>query len=170
MELHDDAILLRTWRAKDAPQVYAACQDREIQRWLPGLPQPYTADDARAFVADELELGPHQFAITEQGNVVGSIGLQLGPHETGGVGYWCAPEARGRGFTTRALRLVCRLGLGELGLERLELTTDADNLASQRVAEKVGFRREGLLRSHLRTPQGVRRDSVLFSLLPGELR
>ena len=96
MELHDDAILLRTWRAKDAPQVYAACQDREIQRWLPGLPQPYTADDARAFVADELELGPHQFAITEQGNVVGSIGLQLGPHETGGVGYWCAPEARGR--------------------------------------------------------------------------
>ena len=45
-----------------------------------------------------------------------------------------------------------------------------ENLASERVAEKVGFRREGVLRSHMPTPGGSRRDSVLFSLLPGELR
>jgi RimJ/RimL family protein N-acetyltransferase len=57
----------------------------------------------------------------------------------------------------------------ELGLGRVQLTADPDNLASQRVAEKVGFRREGVLRSHLRHPDGRRRDSVMFSLLPGEL-
>ena len=79
-------------------------------------------------------------------------------------------ENRGRGITTRAVRLVCRFALDELGLERLELTTDAENYASQRVAEKVGFRREGVLRSHLLHPEGYRRDSVLLSLLPGELR
>jgi hypothetical protein len=38
-----------------------------------------------------------------------------------------------------------------------------------RVAEKVGFTREGVLRSHLLHPDGRRRDSVMFSLLPGEL-
>jgi hypothetical protein len=59
--------------------------------------------------------------------------------------------------------------LDELHLERLDLLTDIENFASQRVAEKVGFQREGVLRSHLRHPDGYRRDSVFFSLLPGKL-
>jgi RimJ/RimL family protein N-acetyltransferase len=108
-------------------------------------------------------------AVVEAGSVVGSVGLHLAKHETGGIGYWCAPEARGRGLTTRAVRMLCRYGLVELQLERLQLTTDIDNCASQRVAETVGFQREGVIRSHLRHPNGQRRDSALFSLLPGEL-
>ena len=161
---------MRPWREEDAPWVYQACQDPEIQRWLPDLPRPYTDDDAWAFVTDALGLGPYQFAITEQENLVGSIGLRVAKHETGHIGYWCAPEARGYGTTTRALRRLCRYALDELQLERLDLMTDVDNRASQRVAEKVGFQREGVLRSHLRYPGGHRRDSVFFSLLPGELR
>ncbi len=170
MELRDDLIVLRPWREDDAQAVYEACQDPETQRWLPGLPRPYTQDDARAFVTDALGLGPHHFAVTERGNVVGSIGLSLAKHDHGGVGYWCVPGARRRGITTRATRRVCRYALDDLHLERLILTTDVDNVASQRVAEKVGFRREGVLRSHVRHPEGGRRDSLLFSLLPGELR
>jgi RimJ/RimL family protein N-acetyltransferase len=50
----------------------------------------------------------------------------------------------------------------------LELTTHPGNIASQRVAEKAGFVREGVLRSHIRFREG-RRDSVLVSLLPGDL-
>ncbi len=177
IELRDDPIALRPWRAGDAPAVHAACQDREIQRWLPDLPRPYGPEDARAFITDARALGPHpldpgpyQCAITKDGNVVGSIALRLGTHETGHLGYWCAPEARGQGITPRALRGLCRYALEELQLERLDLVTDIDNIASQRVAEKVGFRREGVLRSHLRHPDGHRRDSVSYSLLPGELR
>ena len=90
MELREDAIVLRPWRDDDAPRVYAACQDQDLQRWLPDLPRPYTHDDARAFVTDALGLGPYQFAITERANVVGSIGLRIGKHQTGGVGYWVA--------------------------------------------------------------------------------
>ena len=170
MELYDGPIVLRPWREDDAPRVHAVCQDQEIQRWLPTLPRPYTRDDALAFVTDALGLGPHQFAITEHGEVVGSAGPQLARHERGHVGYWCAREARGRALTTVAVRRLCRYGLDDLGLERLDLTTDVENLASQRVAEKVGFRREAVLRSHLRGADGQRRDSILLSLLPGELR
>jgi RimJ/RimL family protein N-acetyltransferase len=65
---------------------------------------------------------------------------------------------------------VYRYAPDELGLIRLELITDVDNVASQGVAQKAGFQREGVLRSHLRHPDGHRRDSVMFSLLPGELR
>jgi RimJ/RimL family protein N-acetyltransferase len=74
------------------------------------------------------------------------------------------------GICTHALRLLSHYAFVELGLQRVDLITDPENAASQRVAEKVGFRREGVLRAHLRHPDGRIRDSVMFSLLPGELR
>ena len=77
---------------------------------------------------------------------------------------------RGQGICPRALRVLSRWAIEELGLQRLDLMTDPENVASQRVAEKVGFQREGVLRAHLRHPDGRIRDSVVFSLLPGELR
>ena len=168
MKLRDGDLELRPFTIDDVPAITRACQDPEIHRWIPVIPRPYTAEDARSFVTAE-DLG-RQFAITERGELVGSIGMRVNQFETGHIGYWCAKEARGRGLTPRALRLVCRFGLEELRLGRLELITDPDNHASQRVAEKVGFRREAVLRSHLLHPDGRRRDSVMFSLLPGELR
>ena len=71
MELRDDLIVLRPWREDDADAVYAACQDAEIQHWIPVIPRPYTHDDAHAFVTGELELGRYQFAIAQEGQVVG---------------------------------------------------------------------------------------------------
>jgi RimJ/RimL family protein N-acetyltransferase len=172
MELRDDAIVLRAFSLDDVPAIVAACQDPEIQHWIPVIPRPYTEEHARSFVRGDWSTDPgHQFAITENDRLVGSIGMRVNEMSRNGhIGYWCASEVRGRGLTTRALRLVCRFGFDELQLGRLELITDPDNRASQRVAEKVGFSREGVLRSHLVHPDGRRRDSVMFSLLPGELR
>jgi RimJ/RimL family protein N-acetyltransferase len=171
MQLRDDEVVLRPWREDDVPALVAACNDADIQRFIPVIPRPYTEADALAFIRGEATPELHEsFAITRDGSVVGAIGMTTGQSKNASIGYWCASEARGQGLTTRALRLVCEWGLDELGLERLELITDPDNAASQRVAEKVGFRREGVLRSHLLHPDGRRRDSVMFSLLPGELR
>lgn len=170
MELSDGDIQLRPWTLDDVPALVAACNDRDIQHWIPVIPRPYTEADARAFVQGEVPgVGTHQFAITAGGRVVGSIGMKVNEMRSGHIGYWCSADARGRGLTTRALRLLCRYGIDELRLERLELITDPDNHASQRVAEKAGFQREGVLRSHLLHPDGRRRDSVMFSLLPSEL-
>jgi RimJ/RimL family protein N-acetyltransferase len=170
VELRDGDIQLRLWTLDDVPAIVAACNDDEIHHWIPAVPSPYTDNDARAFVEGEVPgIGTQQFAITQDGRVVGSIGMGVNNSRTGHIGYWCAREARGRGVTTRALRLLCKHALEDLRLERLELITDPDNQASQRVAEKVGFQREGVLRSHLTHPDGRRADSVMFSLLPGEL-
>jgi RimJ/RimL family protein N-acetyltransferase len=81
------------------------------------------------------------------------------------VGYWLCREARGRGAATTAVRLVAGWAFRELGVGRLNLQTAPENLASQRVAERAGFTREGVLRAWLPTADG-RRDSVMFSLLP----
>ena len=171
MQLREGTTELRAWREEDAPEVFDACQDAEIQHWIPVIPRPYTMEHALAFVRGEATPGQQQFAVAENGRAVGSIGISVNEtFRNGHIGYWCAPHARGQGVTTRALRLICRYGFDELGLERLELITDPENYTSQRVAEKVGFQREGVLRSHLLHPDGRRRDSVMFSLLPGELR
>lgn len=175
MELRADGLVLRPWQEEDAPAVAAACRDPEIPRWIPWVPSPYTDEDARAYVRGCLESPDERrpFAIVnaETGGLLGSIDIRINPQlRTGHVGYWIVAEARGRGICTSALRALSNWALEELGLGRLELVTDPDNVGSQRVAEKVGFRREGVLRSHLVHRDGRRRDSVMFSLLPGEVR
>jgi RimJ/RimL family protein N-acetyltransferase len=174
MELRDDDVVLRDWRLEDAEAVFVACGDPEIPRWIPWVPIPYTQAHAEAYVQQCLDAGDERypFAIADAGSgeVLGSIDLRLNSQGyRGHVGYWVAAAARGRGVCTRGLRLLSRWALEELDLQRMELITDPDNVASQRVAEKVGYRREGVMRAHLRHPDGRVRDSVLFSLLRGEL-
>ena len=164
MELHDGQIVIDSWMKGDAAAVYAACQDREIQRWIPGIPRPYTLEHAREFVNASDGL-----AIRERGELVGSIALRVTADDTASIGYWCAPQARGRGIMTRALRRVCRYALDDLAIDRIEMTAYRDNIASHRVAEKTGFQREGVMRSKFAHPDGHRIDAVMFSLLPGEL-
>ncbi len=174
MELHDSEIVLREWRLEDVDAVAAACSDPEIPRWIPWVPVPYTREHAEVYVRQCLEAGDgrYPFAIADAASdgAVGSIDLGLNTHGyRGHVGYWVAEPARGRGVCTRALRVLSRWALEELELQRVELITDPANIASQRVAEKVGYRREGVMRAHLRHLDGRIRDSVMFSLLPGEL-
>ena len=85
------------------------------------------------------------------------------------VGYWLAPWARGRGAATQAVRVLARWAFAEVGLARLELTCGPDDEPSQHVAKRCRCSRKGLLRSHVPF-KGARRDSVIYSLLPGELR
>ena len=171
MELRDGDLLLRPWTEADVPALVEACNDPEIARWIPPIPHRYTEEDALAFVRGEILPEQVKFAVELDGRVVGGIGMGLNSHGyRGTIGYWMARDVRGRGICTRAVKLLVRHGLEELELQRVELITDPENVASQRVAEKVGFRREGVLRAHLRHPDGRIRDSVMFSLLPGELR
>jgi RimJ/RimL family protein N-acetyltransferase len=171
MELRDGDLVLRPWTEDDVPALVAGCNDQEIAHWIPTIPHPYTEEDARAFLRGEATPAHEAMAVELDGRVVGGIGMGLNSHEyRATMGYWVAAHARGQGICTRALRLLSRHALEELELQRVDLVTDPDNVASQRVAEKVGFQREGVLRAHLRHPDGRIRDSVMFSLLPGELR
>lgn len=172
-ELTDGAVTLRPWREEDAPAL-AACLDGdpEVTAWLDRIPQPYTIADALAYMRGETG-APREsrFAVaTAGGDVVGSIGAMW--NESGDVaeiGYWTRADARGRGTTTRALRLVTAWAL-EHGAERVQLRADVENVASRRVAEKVGFLAEGVLRAAYWNPRLDRRqDWVMYSLLPGEL-
>ena len=175
--LGDDVIRLRRWRSDDADAIVSACCDPELALWLDGIPQPYGRDDALSYVA-MCERGwdagsQATFAITDaaSGEVLGSISVAAKDVEeaVAEIGYWVKSEARGRGIASRALGLVSRWALGA-GVERLLLRADVDNVASQRVAERAGFVREGLERSaRYNARRGRRVDFAVFSLLPGDL-
>ena len=84
------------------------------------------------------------------------------------LGYVVAPAARGRGVAGRAIDLVSRWAFDELRLARIEAWIDVENAASQRVAERAGYTREGVRRStHFK--EGNRVDMAVYSLLPAQL-
>jgi RimJ/RimL family protein N-acetyltransferase len=99
---------------------------------------------------------------------VAVVGLDL-PARQGEIGYVVARDARGRGIAGRALQLITDWALDGLLLERVELRIDVGNAPSIRVAERIGYRRDGVLRS-LHFKEDVRSDVAVFSLLPGDER
>jgi RimJ/RimL family protein N-acetyltransferase len=164
-------VTLRAWRESDIPAIVEACQDPEIPRWT-SVPSPYAEEQARDFVLhgvpgrrDEVSLA---IVDAEGDELLGSIALFGAQERVGEVGYWVAAPARGRGVAVRAVRLVCAWGFEARQLARIQLHTLPGNEASERVAERAGFTREGLLRSFAEM-KGRRVDITMFSLLPEEL-
>ena len=177
--LRTERLALRPWSEADIDALAAACQDPETQRYVP-LPSPYTRADAETFIRQTAPNGRAAgtdivFGVfeTATGRPVAAVGLHrikdLGAAYGGvaEIGYFTAPEARGRGLMTEAARALCRWGFEELGLARIEWVAIAGNEPSWRVVEKLGFTREGTLRASL-VQHGERKDGWVGSLLRAE--
>lgn len=168
MELSDGVVTLRPPAPADADWVVEACRDPENQRWLPLLPSPYSLADA-VWWLDRAEsvwadgsAAPFLICDAATGERLGAIELRLGAEPD--IGYWLAPAARGRGAVTRALRLVVGWGREAHGHSRFELYTLLDNTRSQAVAQRAGFRREGIVTAKIEDRDGRRHDAYRFVL------
>jgi RimJ/RimL family protein N-acetyltransferase len=173
--LSDGEIALRENTDADVPAIVAAVQDPLIPRYT-RVPSPYGEREARAFLVEQrerreagLELSLSVVDAASDDLLLGSVGARVDRENSRGeIGYWVAREARGRGVATRAVVLVGAWLFEALGLARLQIHTETENAASQRVAERAGFRREGVLRSY-ELVKGRPIDVVMFAALPGEL-
>ena len=139
---------------------------------------PPHADEARTrevieMIIGEVERGEVlQWALerTEDGRVLGSITLMTEEDQPRAeIGYILGREHWGRGYAGEAQRRVVAHAFDDLGLHRLEADTHPDNAASSRSLERLGFRREGLLRERWEVA-GEFSDSVLWGLLASEWR
>ena len=173
-------VTIRPWHAGDADALVARISDPLVGAYLDQVPQPYSLDDARHWfeiTADGWQTGSMAtFAIELDGvdGPVGGVGVRFfGDLDDGAaeIGYWVGEEARGRGVATAATRLAAEWAFeADPGLARLQLRADVENAASNRVAEKAGFTREGVLRAQrLNARLGRRTDFVMWSLLRAEL-
>lgn len=165
----------------DLDAITAACQDPEVAAWTT-VPSPYALEHARGFVTHvtdawallrskpvaELTVEA-TWALREGGReapALGMIGLRLEGERSAELGFWMAPEGRGRGLMTRAARLVLEFGFDPEGLDldRVLWRAFVGNWPSWAVAWRCGFRFEGQVRGD-GVQRGVRRDSWIGTLL-----
>jgi ribosomal-protein-serine acetyltransferase len=176
-QLSAGPILIRPYRAQDIEALFAAVRQSiaELSPWLPWCHANYAIEETREFVLSRAEAWKNEteyaFAVCNavSGSYLGGVGLnQINHiHKVANLGYWVRTGATGRSVATTAARLAARFSFEQLGLRRIEILAAIDNVASQRVAEKVGATREGVLRGRLLI-NGESRDAVMFSLLPGD--
>lgn len=149
----------------------ALLDDPDVLRFtrFPTEPPPGFAEGWLQRYEDGRRAGSSEaFAVLgEDGSVLGiAVAPKIdGPTRTVELGYVVAPAARGRGVAREALRLLTDWAFAELGALRIELLISVANAASQRVAERCGYVREGVLRS-VYVKDGAREDTEIWSRLP----
>ncbi len=168
-----EPLLLRALAADDVDGLVTGAADPLVQRWLL-LPRPYERDAAAAWALTTVPAAAAAGtslvrAIEVDGSFAGIINLWRVDRAaaTAEISYWAHPTARGQGVMTAALGSLTGWALtpapaGGLGLGRVEVRAAVGNRPSQRVAERAGFTREGLLRRAGRTHDGAV-DVVVYS-------
>jgi RimJ/RimL family protein N-acetyltransferase len=165
-------VLLRLPGPDDVDALHPAFADPETRDAgnLPAFDRDQLADSIAELpaLAESGRLLPLAAVDEETGAVVGAgilhhLDLERRIVE---IGYFVLPPARGRGFATAIARLISEHAF-TLGIERVAAYVNVGNVPSERVVERAGFTREGVVRS-MPKPDGSRVDKTLYSLLPGE--
>jgi RimJ/RimL family protein N-acetyltransferase len=166
-----DAIRLEPFGERHLDEVTAMLDDRDVLRFT-RIPDPPPADFARhwldRYAAGRGDGTREAFAALDGGGAL--LGLALAPeidregHDLE-LGYLVVPAGRGRGAATRILTLLTEWAFEEAGALRARLVIDVANPASERVAQRCGYVREGVMRSvHFKAEQRI--DAGLWSRLP----
>lgn len=175
VDIRDRELWLRPLLAADAFALFRLIDaERErLGRWLPWVEETRSERDSARFIADATEERRRRrslvLAMCVDGGIVGTIGLHYVEwfDRSAELGYWITSGVEGRGIVTRAARAVLTFAFGAVGLHRIVVRCAVGNERSARVAERLGMRREGLLReAHF--VGGSFLDQHLYALLRHE--
>jgi ribosomal-protein-serine acetyltransferase len=166
-------ITLRPYAVADALDVCQAVHEslNELMPWMPWCHPNYALQDSRTWLEGQVKAfragTAFEFAIVSpDGRYLGGCGVNdIGQvNRRGNIGYWVRTSEARRGVATAAVRLAYQWAMENTNLIRLEILIAVGNRASQRVAEKAGAVREGILRNRLLL-RGEAHDAVMFSLI-----
>ncbi len=169
--------LIRPFQADDATEFASAVRDsaRALSDWLDWPQEHYTPDEARAWFAacDQARQAgtADEYGLFEHGSglLLGGAGIHEidASHRCGALGFWVRRTHQWRGIATQAAQLLTRQAFSRLGLQRVELVIAEQNIASRRVAEKLGARFEGMAANRL-CIHGRQHAAAIYSLIPHE--
>jgi RimJ/RimL family protein N-acetyltransferase len=174
--IRTERLVLEPVGPEHVPAMWAATRAslEELTPWMPWAQQASEAN-SREFAEraeDDWMAGrDYVFAVMREGEYIGGAGLHSYRLEgIGELGYWVRTDHAGHGYTTEAAGALVALAFEDVGLYRLEIRSGVENRPSQRVAEKLGFTREGMLR--LGCPRGTDPgyDCYIYGLLAADLR
>jgi RimJ/RimL family protein N-acetyltransferase len=162
--LSDGVLTLRPPDERDLDAIDAGTHDPEVVHWLGH--QAISAREVLSLNRERWAHGSPTFAICgADGTCVGHVWINVSTADptSGYIGYWLLPGARGRGLATRAVRLLAAWAVEALQMTTVRLLVEPANERSQRVAERAGFRRVGILLDH-DVVDGRAVDRLLFEL------
>jgi ribosomal-protein-alanine N-acetyltransferase len=168
IELHTQRLLLRPFQSGDAADALAYRDDEQFARFLSHIPQPYTQEDAEAFVMLNMSVDWNTsptFAVVFDGKLIGTVNLEVNSETRSALlGYAIGRLWWGQGIATEAARAVMAWGIREFDLTRIRASTDVRHAKSQRVLEKLGMKRKSLEIGHHIGRNGESVDEVLYGL------
>lgn len=179
-QLESDRLTLQRFSRRDAQTLDEAIKVSlaDLNQWLPWARMDYTQSDTTAFIRESIQAWKEERAWDysirlkeEPKRHIGNISFwtvsKLG--KIAEVGYWVRSDETSRGVCTEAMELLLGETFDSLGYHKVVLRIAVGNDASDRVAKKLGFTREGILREELLI-RGNWVDHSLWSLLDREYR
>ncbi|HMQ02684.1 MAG TPA: GNAT family N-acetyltransferase [Pyrinomonadaceae bacterium] len=170
-------LTLRAWREDDIDAAFAIVQQnrKHLQTFMRWMTPEYSIEDARKFICnaikDRLDRKTLGLALLSDDKLIGSTGfnrLDWGSRVCE-IGYWIDHRHEGKGSITTACKVMIEYAFDELQMNRVEIRCSAENLRSAAVPERLGFKKEGLLRRS-EVLNGNNHDFLIFGLLADDLR
>ncbi|HLT98004.1 MAG TPA: GNAT family protein [Acidimicrobiia bacterium] len=179
-QVDTERLILRRFNRRDVSSLEEGVRSSlaDLNEWLPWAHMDYTRDDAVAFVRDSIQAWKEEKAFDyairlrdDPERHIGNISIWQTSRtgKIGEIGYWVRTDLTRQGLATEATRAIMRVGFQHMGLHKITLRIAVGNRGSERVAEKLGFTREGVLREELLI-RGNWVDHTLYSMLEGEFR
>ncbi|MEC5425787.1 GNAT family N-acetyltransferase [Virgibacillus sp. C22-A2] len=172
--IETNRLLLRLFKESDAPEIAKLCNNYNIYKNTLYLPYPYSTEDALLWIKNHLanfkEDKSYEFAITDKitGELYGAIALTNNQKfKNGEIAYWMGEEYWGNGYATEAAKAVVDFAFIEKQYHKVFARYFASNLASGRILEKIGMRKEGVLRNHV-LKENKYIDLVYYGILKSE--
>jgi len=171
-QIETERLLMHPPHPEDAIAIFEGwAQDTEVTRYLTWRPHD-RIEQTQAFVRSCIEAWegeirfPYMITLKEIDQVIGMIDPRIeGPKV--GIGYGLARAYWGKGYIPEATRAIIEWAFQQPSLYRVYATTDVENIASQRVLEKVGMQCEGILHKYIIHPNisDIPRDSYIYAII-----
>ncbi|MCF2936826.1 GNAT family N-acetyltransferase [Paenibacillus alkaliterrae] len=174
MKIVTDRLIIRDFIQEDWQTVHTYASNPLVARYM--IWGPNTEDDTKKFIQRTIEMQGHnprkdlELAVTlkDSGQLIGGCGIHV-EGTNGEIGYCFHPNYWRQGYASESAAALLKFGFNELGLHRIFATCRPDNIGSSMVMEKIGMKREGHLREHMKV-KGQWKDSFLYSILDQEFR
>ena len=173
VEIKTDRLLLRKFNINDAETIfYAWTSDERVAKYTSWHAHK-SIDDTKTYVeymASKRELSDYNWIIECDNKIIGSINVCYSDEELeiAGLAYVLAYDYWGKGYMTEAARAVIKFLFNDVNYRKIIAGCDSENIGSSRVMEKVGMKREGVFREHIKRKDGVWGDNFQYGILRRE--
>ncbi|QDP41539.1 GNAT family N-acetyltransferase [Radiobacillus deserti] len=174
MKFTTQRLLIRTFKSNDLQDVFHIYNNDETCRYL--LHDKWTSESMKESFEKKLnnrtltkETGL-SLAVVRHTNVIGDLSVWFtGMKDTVEIGYSFSAETLGKGYATEAVKYLVRKLLEEFGIHRIQATLDARNMASQKLCERIGMRKEAHFIQDFWN-KGEWTDSIVYGMLVSDLK